>query len=193
MTDSTTDMLRTMDELLLGARSHSGLLVPELRPLGKAQVEAVVGALEPLARQKGIALTCELPVQFRLLADPDLLAEVMQNLLTNAIKFTPSGGQVQVGALVDGRGFFVRDSGIGISPDAQTGLFSREGRRSTPGTAGERGSGLGLAVCSDIVAAHGGLLEVQSAPGAGSEFRVQLPSPLQESALRGAPRIPLGS
>lgn len=176
MTDRAADMLRMIDQLLLSSRIRSGRLVPALRPVGETRIQAIVASLEPLARQKGLALTCELPERFRLLADPDLLAEVLQNLLTNAIKFTRTGGTIEVGALgSQEHGLYVRDTGVGIPSALIPTLFQHDVRLSTSGTAGEKGSGMGLSICHAIVTAHGGSLGVRSAPGEGSEFHVCLP------------------
>ena len=176
LTGRAAEMLRMIDQLLLASRLRSGRLVPALRPVGAARIHSMVESLAPLAGQKGIGLTCTVPEGYRLLADPDLLAEVVQNLLTNAIKFTPSGGTITVGALPpDGHGLFVRDTGVGIAPENLPKLFQHEARLTTLGTAGERGTGLGLAMCHDILAAHGGRIGAQSVPGRGSEFQLHLP------------------
>jgi signal transduction histidine kinase len=177
MTGQAQDMLRMIDQLLLSSRLRSGVLTPALRPLSGVRLAAMTEALIPLAAQKGIALSCDLPGTFRLLADPDLLAEVVQNLLTNAIKFTHPGGAIRVSPLAPGsHGFSVQDTGVGIAPERLPDLFGREARRTTLGTAGERGTGMGLAMCREIVTAHGGTLAVDSAPGRGSAFRVLLPA-----------------
>ncbi len=175
LTERAEEMLRMIDQLLLGSRLRSGRLVPALRPIGPARIHAMVKSLAPLASQKGIGLTCELPDGFRLLADPDLLTEVVQNLLTNAIKFTRPGGSVAVRGLEGEPGLSVQDTGVGIPSDALLRLFRHDARVSTPGTAGEKGTGMGLPICNDMVAAHGGRIEVRSSPGAGSEFRVHFP------------------
>jgi signal transduction histidine kinase len=179
MTNRATDMLRMIDQILLGSRIRSGRLVPNLRPVSKTRIQSVVDSLEPLSRQKGIALTCALPEDFRLLADPDLLAEVIQNLLTNAIKFTSADGTIHVGALnAEHHGLFVRDSGVGIPAEVIPMLCKSESRYTTSGTVGEKGTGMGLAMCDDIVTAHGGRLEVSSTQGMGTEVRVYLPQSL---------------
>ena len=177
MTDRAQDMLRMIDQLLLSSRLRSGVLTPATRPLSGARLASMTEALVPLAAQKGIALSCQVPPSFRLLADPDLLAEVVQNLLTNAIKFTRTGGTIRVVPLEPGvHGFSVQDTGVGIAPERLPLLFKREARGTTPGTAGERGTGIGLAMCREIVEAHGGTLSVRSTPGQGSDFRVVLPA-----------------
>lgn len=177
MTERAEEMLRMIDQLLLSSRLRSGVLTPASRPLSGVRLTAMTEALIPLATQKGIALSCDVPDSFRLLADPDLLAEVVQNLLTNAIKFSLPGGTIRVAALGGGlHGFSVQDTGVGIAPERLPNLFKREARSTTLGTAGERGTGIGLAMCREIVEAHGGTLSVRSTPGQGSDFRVVLPN-----------------
>jgi two-component system, OmpR family, sensor histidine kinase BaeS len=109
-------------------------------------------------------------------ADPIRLAQVVGNLVSNAIKFTPPEGQVRVSTcLGDGEvGILVEDSGVGISPEEQKKIFDPFYR----GSHGRRfleGMGLGLSISRDLVNAHGGRLEVSSIQGAGSQFTVWLP------------------
>jgi PAS domain S-box-containing protein len=176
LTNSSESMLHMIDDLLLVGRLQSGALRPKPRFLGAASLRAALVGLEQLARQKQIALTIDLPGDFRVYADPDLLGEVLQNLVTNAVKFTNPGGSVQVLSPPDGNTTLaVRDSGIGIEDRQLAGLLSPEIQRSTPGTAGERGTGLGLRICRDILAAHGGTLLLESRPGQGTTAHIRLP------------------
>ena len=108
------------------------------------------------------------------MADEPRLLQVMDNLLTNALKFTPEGGSVRVTAALDAGGvrFSVCDSGPGIPPESLPHLFDRfwTTRKDNP-----TGAGLGLAIARGIVEAHGGGLEVESTPGEGASFHVVLP------------------
>ena len=112
-------------------------------------------------------------------ADPDRLAQVLGNLLSNAIKYTLPGGMISVDAGAEGEHVWirVRDSGPGIAPEEQEHLFTPFYR----GPAGGRfpqGMGLGLSIARDLVTAHDGRLEVESAPGWGSRFTIWLPATL---------------
>ena len=107
----------------------------------------------------------DLPLQ---LVDPARMRQVISNLLSNAIRHTPSGGSVKVD--VDASGITVADTGEGVPPDLRAHVFDRftKGANST-------GSGLGLAIARDIVVAHGGTIEIQGDSGPGTAVRVRLP------------------
>jgi signal transduction histidine kinase len=114
-------------------------------------------------------------------ADRDALDRVVKNLLSNALKYSPHGGEVRVsaGAAGDEREaveILVEDEGVGIGADALSRIFDKYVRLSSPETAGVRGLGLGLPVVRALVEAHGGRVEVRSEPGRGSAFRVILPA-----------------
>lgn len=108
--------------------------------------------------------------------DPDRLAQALGNIVSNAIKYTPPGGRVSLSAGADDSEVWirVRDSGPGIAPKEQERIFTPFYRGST-GSRFPRGMGLGLSIARDLVAAHDGRIEVQSAPGAGSTFTIRLP------------------
>jgi two-component system sensor histidine kinase BaeS len=130
------------------------------------------------AQDKGLEWDVSLPETLPVLSlDEDRLAQALGNLLSNAIKFTPSGGRVTMEAGVDGDQVWLRvsDTGPGIDPAEQAHIFDpfyriRTGRRFP------QGMGLGLTIARDAVNAHGGRLEVQSAPGEGSCFTIWLPA-----------------
>jgi len=106
-----------------------------------------------------------------LVADPDQLEQVFVNLILNACRAMPDGGRVTIRARADGQHVYaeVADSGVGIAPDELHHIFD-------PFYSGFRhGAGLGLTICQRIVEAHGGRIDVQSSPGQGSTFRVELP------------------
>jgi heavy metal sensor kinase len=143
--------------------------------------EAVIGVFEqirPAAIEKGIE--CELdpgpPVTIR--GDQDLLLQLMLNLSDNAIRYTPSGGQVTLGWRVnnDQIQLWVQDTGIGISQEYLPYLFERFYRVDKARSRAEGGVGLGLAISRWIVEAHRGSIHVESAPGEGSTFTVLLPA-----------------
>lgn len=111
------------------------------------------------------------------IGDRDRTGQVVANLLSNAIKYSKDSGRVAVDILSDGRRatVWVRDEGIGMSPEDREHVFDRFFRADAPDVAAVRGSGLGLSVAQDIVRAHGGSLSVESTLGQGSAFCFDLP------------------
>jgi len=172
---------RLVDDLLDVSRIAGGRL--RLR-LADTDVTAVVRdaleAIGPSADGKRIALDVQLPATIpRIAVDPERLQQVIWNLLTNAIKFTPAGGTVHVSAsgVPGGLKITVRDTGRGIAPDFLPFVFDafRQGEGGSNRTA--PGLGLGLAIVHRIIEAHGGRVEAASeGPGLGSTFHVFLPA-----------------
>ena len=141
-------------------------------------VRAAVAALGPTAERQGLALAVEAPdAPLPVTGDPTALRQVIDNLLDNAIKYTPSGGRVTARLRRDGAtaGLEVADTGIGIEPRHQDRIFERFYRVDTARSREMGGTGLGLAIVKHIALAHGGRVAVESAPGVGSTFRVALP------------------
>ncbi|MDH5755974.1 MAG: PAS domain S-box protein [Nitrospinota bacterium] len=170
-------MILMIEKLLDISRFQTGSL--KVRPCF-FDVYSLAGAAMEMARQlahaKGVEVANLLAPNLRVYADPDLFGQVIQNLLNNAIKFTPRGGSITLRA-VDGDwwGITVQDTGVGIAPEMISKLFAKDEKTTTFGTEGERGVGLGLLLSADIMAAHGGSLEVESTPGQGSSFCAILP------------------
>jgi two-component system, NtrC family, sensor histidine kinase KinB len=173
--EDTERLQRIVDDLLDLARIRAGLL--ELRP-GPVHIadllEQVVASARSAAEQAGVGLTSVVEGSTEVTADRERLGLALQNLVSNAIRHTPAGGEVSVRA-ASGDGavrFSVRDTGEGIAPEHQPRLFDRFFR--VPG--GRGGSaGLGLSIVKDVAEAHGGTVGVESAPGAGSTFWVTVP------------------
>ena len=148
----------------------------EVFPLAEL-VQDVVMQYEPEAEQRGIALRALLPVEGLppIRADIGLIERVLTNLLDNALRFTPSGGTVEV-RVSDGDAARVEvaDTGIGIAPDRLPHVFDRFYRGDEARTSGD-GAGLGLAIARRIVELHGGTIAVDSTPGEGTRFAFALP------------------
>ena len=133
----------------------------------------------PQARDAGVGLTLETAGELpKVMGDGDRLAQVITNLVDNAVKFTPNGGHVWLRANREKQSLMISviDDGPGISPGDQPHIFDRffQADRSRSGGA-RHGSGLGLAIAREIVHAHGGTISVRSQPGQGTTFVVQLP------------------
>ena len=142
-----------------------------------AVVDGVLGGAAEAAAGKGIALTSDCAGAY-VEAHCDMLAAVLRNLVGNAVKFTRPGGAVTVTALRSGGqvSVVVSDTGVGMPADKVADLFRLDRRVTTNGTAGERGSGLGLLLCRDLVERQGGTLAVESVPGLGTTFSLGLPA-----------------
>lgn len=170
-------LVKMIDQLLNISRLQTGSIRPTIKfQDGHSIVSLVVTNLSLSAERKNVRLLNEVPERLRILADYQLFYEVISNLVSNAIKFTGAGGTVTVFVPADRPGAIaVRDTGVGISEKNLENLFKHEVKTSTVGTAGERGTGLGLPLCKDIMDAHNGSLVVESAPGEGSVFHAELP------------------
>jgi signal transduction histidine kinase len=171
-------LARLVDDLLFFAQVETGKL--QLRP-GPVDLVALsddaVRAAEPAAKQKGVALELRTDTVPPLNGDRVRLAQLLDNLVANAVKFTPSGGRVLVRAgAVDGRALLeVSDTGIGIPASEQPQLFDRFFRSSSAVEQAVPGIGLGLAIVKAIVEAHDGTVSLESAESGGTTVRVELP------------------
>jgi signal transduction histidine kinase len=191
---------RLVGDLLFIARYHAGKFEIQCTPidLGSLAHECVDAAL-PTAQSAGVELICTSAEQIDMSGDQVRVAQVLDNLVSNALKFTPRGGRVELKATADGGliGIEVSDTGIGISKDAQEHLFEKFFRTSEATKQAIQGTGLGLAITQVIVEAHGGTIVVESEEGIGSTFRVTLPQgavPLRDVSTanpRSAERVAL--
>ncbi len=138
-------------------------------------VESLIHELRPIAGTGSTVLRNEVPADLRLHADASLLTRVFQNLIANAIAHTPRG-EVVIGAGLPGPDdklveCWVRDNGSGIAPERLAHVFEKYETDRVQ----EHGAGLGLAIVKMFVEAHGGKVQAESNPGAGSKFRIWLP------------------
>ncbi len=139
-----------------------------------------------VAREKGITLHVDAQPMPEIAGDGDRLAQVLTNLISNAIKYTPTGGDVFVSTRVSNGGVdvIVQDTGIGIPAEELPRVFERF-YQVDKARGPERGTGLGLAIVREIVQAHGGRINVASAgPGKGTTFTLWLPSPDMSTIVR---------
>jgi signal transduction histidine kinase len=173
---------RIVDDLLDLSRIQTGRLELHLRDAPVERLlEEVVAAHRPLSEDREVVLTWQREIDAeRARVDEERIGVVLANLVSNAIRHTPAGGQVEVGASsLDGKvRFEVRDTGPGIPPEEQVRIFERYYR--VPGAAGGA-AGLGLSISRDIVRAHGGDIGVESEEGKGSTFWFTVDAPPRES------------
>lgn len=176
ITELVSQVQRLRQDLLDAAGLEAGALAMRFAPVDAAElVEEALERIAPLAAEKAITVTSDVPEDLPVIAaDMERLLQAMGNLLGNAVKFTPSGGSVNVRAERVGGAVrvAVSDTGPGIAPEHLARVFDRFWR--APG-AGGMGSGLGLAIAKGIVEAHQGVLEVESEPGEGTTFRFTFP------------------
>ncbi|HEY1068020.1 MAG TPA: ATP-binding protein [Pirellulales bacterium] len=171
-------MKKLVDDLLLLARADSGRLDLRTEPLDLAELtRETVSLLAPLAASRDVQIETDAG-STPLSGDPHRLRQVLTNLITNAVLYNAPGGSVTVSTkLAESHAvLIVQDDGPGIPLADQPRLFERFYRVDQARThTEEAGSGLGLSVVAEIVAAHGGTIEVQSTPGAGATFTVRIP------------------
>jgi PAS domain S-box-containing protein len=180
-------LLRLVEDLLLKAQDAAGAITLDRIDVDiAAVVEQCIQAGIPVATARGIALEHETEKLEPVSADPVRIGQVIDNLVSNALKFTPPGGRVDIRAFAHGAGvrIEVADTGVGIPEAEQERLFERFYRTAQAQSAAVPGAGLGLLIAKAIVEGHGGAISCRSADGAGTTFVVDLP--LAESVASAA-------
>ena len=178
--ESSRSMLALVNSLLDWTRLQTGRIKfePQKVDVSKVIMDSV-NALSGAAIQKGIEVVSSVNQSLYLFVDKSLITQVFNNLISNAIKFTNKSGVIRISneAVTNSRfvKFSVKDSGVGIKEDDLTKLFSVDAKFTSEGTAGEKGSGLGLSLVKEIVEKHGGTISVESKYGKGTEFIFTLP------------------
>ena len=172
-------LLHLVGDLLLIAQAEAGKLsfdwtAVDLVPLAAQCVQAA----EPAAEAAGVELGFTSEASEPIVGDPARIAQLLDNLISNAIKFTPAGGHVdvRVDASAKSAVIEVRDTGFGIAADDQEQLFQRFFRTQSANDKAIAGTGLGLSIAKAIVDAHQGSISVESAEHQGTTFRVELPA-----------------
>jgi PAS domain S-box-containing protein len=171
-------LLALVGDLLFLAQIEAGRLSLEVGAVDLSAIAAEsVETARPIAEEKGITLTLATGPLALVAGDRARLAQLLDNLISNGVKFTPAGGRVDVRvrgqrgqALVE-----VRDTGMGIPSEEQVHLFERFFRTAQATEQAIQGTGLGLAISKAIVHGHGGQITVASAEGSGTTFRVSIP------------------
>ena len=168
-----------LENLLEWSRSQTGRI--ECNPIvfdTETLVNENVLLLQTQAEKKNISLKSNIKKKSTIYADVNMLRTVIRNLISNALKFTPQGGNVilSFNKIDDEKAeILIEDNGIGISEDNQKKLFKIDQSFSTPGTEKEYGTGLGLILCKEFIEKNKGEMTVDSAIGKGSVFRIVLP------------------
>jgi two-component system, OmpR family, sensor histidine kinase BaeS len=172
--DGTKRMTRLLEDLQTLSTAQAGALHLHREPTDLARlVDETVAAFAPQAGELGVALSADVEGVPEAEVDPMRLRQVFDNLVANALRFTPSGGSV----VVRGRAmagivvFSVTDTGAGIPPDEIAHVFERFSK-----SGDAKGSGLGLAIARSLVASHGGTIEAQSELGRGTTITFRIPA-----------------
>ncbi|HEX3267882.1 MAG TPA: ATP-binding protein [Gaiellaceae bacterium] len=171
-------LLSLVSDLLFLAQIEAGKLAIEVGVVDlETIVEECVETWSPVASARGVALACTTDELPELQGDRTRLVQVLDNLVSNALKFTPGGGRVEVRlTAADGLAALeVEDTGLGIPADEQPRLFERFFRSSSATKNAIPGSGLGLTITKAIVEHHGGRIELESTENVGTIVRVELP------------------
>ena len=174
MKTSATNIYSLLENLLEWSRLRRNVMdfVPEKLNL-KMKTVACIDVLTESARKKGIKIEIIIPDELEFFADSHMFETIIRNLVSNAIKFTPSGGKVKVETCINANKLIeikISDSGIGLTPELISKLFQINEKTSRPGTEGEPSTGLGLLLCKEFIEKHNGKIWVESEVGKGSTF-----------------------
>ncbi len=172
------NLLQLITSILDISKIEAGRVRLVLSEVDASQImRDAVATLLPVARKKGLRVTCEPAALPRIMADRDKLRQCLVNLCSNAVKFTPAGGTIAVRADVAGErlAIHVADSGIGIAPEHVSRVFDVFYQVDGSSTREYGGAGLGLSIVRSFVEAHGGEIRVRSVPEQGSTFTLLLP------------------
>ncbi len=176
-TAKSTSLL--LDNLLEWSRLQTGRISAKpARYFLKPQVDECIQLLHSAALAKKISVLTEMDMSVTFYADCNMISTVLRNILSNAVKFTPIGGEISVEASVNTNFVVIKisDTGVGMSDLELKNLFLLNKSLSAKGTEGEVGSGLGLILCQEFVKKNRGSIDVKSKPGVGSTFVISLPA-----------------
>jgi two-component system phosphate regulon sensor histidine kinase PhoR len=171
-------LLGLIHDLLDVAKLEDGKLLQHAGPVDiGAMIEEMITLMQPRAKKQGITLSFSCENLRPITADPRNMEEILSNLVSNAMNYSPEGGDVKV--MAKGAGEFmeitVSDTGIGIAPEELPKIFEKFYRVKHPKTRQVSGTGLGLSLVKGIVEAHHGIVDVESVPDKGTTFTIRLP------------------
>ncbi len=177
---SANNIYTLLGNLLEWSRSQRGIISFNPTQFDLSVIATnTVDLLSPASNKKNIKIENSIPNSTMVNADPNLITTILRNLISNAIKFTPEGGKIEIGAIYKSSGssiyIYVKDSGIGMTDKTINKLFRIDVNVTTPGTNQENGTGLGLILCKEFVEKHNGEIWVESELGKGSTFKFSLP------------------
>ncbi len=175
---SSKHLYETLENLLQWSLSQRGKV--QYNPVEfelNSVADSVTSFLQQQAKTKDISIKNNVPHRLYVQADINMVTTIIRNLVSNAIKFTNTYGSINVNAHTSNNEVIVSvvDTGVGISPEKISKIFSIESQLTTPGTNNEKGTGLGLLICKEFVEKNGGKIWVESTPNIGTSFYFSLP------------------
>jgi signal transduction histidine kinase len=191
---SSQKTLHLLDNLLNWIRLHTTEIIFNPAVLSLSNVINTILELETLlAETKEITLSYDTIEDFEVYADNDMLKIVLRNLITNAIKFTDTGGEIRINSVLSKDGITIRisDTGIGMEPQKVKNLFTNNSYSNTLGTHNEKGRGKGLTICKEFIDRHHGKICVESEVSKGSTFKVILPNKKNSPITGTTYRLPV--
>jgi len=192
--NNTDRLVRLINDILDLERMESGRVELHRKLIdGHALLMQTTDVMQAMADRAGVTLIVE-PRHEMIWADPDRIVQLLTNLVSNAIKFSPRGTSVTMSAIAAEQQLVLRvaDRGRGIPVDKLDMIFERFKQVDASDSRDKGGTGLGLAICRSIAAAHGGRIWAESREGAGSVFNVSIPLPAAASGAVDAPFTPNG-
>jgi len=178
ISSSANNLVSLVDDVIMWASSQSGKIPFKPQEVSVNQVvQETIDILEATASAKNISIDLIDTNNSKLSADVDMLKTILRNLITNAIKFTHRGGQIDIKVEQDelNTEISVSDNGSGMTPDVKAKLFDISEFISKPGTEDEKGTGIGLVLCKEFVDRHNGDIWVESEINNGSTFSFTIP------------------
>jgi signal transduction histidine kinase len=178
MRNSATNLNRLLENLLEWSRMEQGLIPfsPKEHKLLPA-VSECIAQIQETAKSKKITITAEIPEKITVFADHNILHAVIRNIVSNAVKFTPNGGFINIATTEDSKNttISITDTGIGMNQKITKDLFRLDVQTNRKGTNEEPSTGLGLIICKEFMEKHGGTIWVESEENKGSSFYFNFP------------------
>ena len=180
MNESATNLFNLLENLLEWSRSQQSLTRFNPEPIElMTETTTILKPVFDMSSGKGVEICIQIPEKISVLADANMLASIIRNLTSNAVKYTRKGGKVTISAMPAADGFVeisVMDTGIGMSRAKVEDLFRLDVKSNTRGTNNESSTGLGLIICNEFVEKHGGKIRIESEEEKGSTFYFTVPS-----------------
>jgi len=174
----TENTFLLLENLLLWARSQKGDIQPEPTETDiSSLIHETIEILKGVREKKNISIQTDIPENLTAVIDSSMIMTVLRNLVGNAIKFTPGGGEISIAADKTSNELIIsiKDTGTGMSEEVIKKILNSDEFYSTYGTDNEKGSGLGIKLCRQFIEAHQGMISITSSKGSGSTFTVRLP------------------